>query len=139
MMKLGVISGMLNSNVSYTLLSLPLVTIVKSTILATTRFCDILYFFDLVCNHPILHFQKRFTFKNMSAFHTHISIDPELRFGKPCIKGTRISVGDILQWLASGMTNAEILEDFPQLQNEHILAALAFAANRESMIKIIAA
>jgi len=43
-----------------------------------------------------------------------------------------------LQWLASGMTNAEILEDFPQLQHEHILAALAFAANRESMIKIIA-
>jgi len=68
-----------------------------------------------------------------------MSIHPEIRFGKPCIKGTRISVGDILQWLASGMTNAEILEDFPQVQNEHILAALAFAANRESMIKIIAA
>jgi uncharacterized protein (DUF433 family) len=75
----------------------------------------------------------------MKSFHTYISIDPEIRFGKPCIKGTRISVADILQWLASGMTNAEILEDFPQLQNEHILAALAFAANRESIIKIIAA
>ena len=75
----------------------------------------------------------------MITFHTYISIHPEIRFGKPCIKGTRISVGDILQWLASGMTNAEILEDFPQVQNEHILAALAFAANRESMIKIIAA
>ena len=45
---------------------------------------------------------------------------------------------DILQWLASGMTHAEILEDYPLLKEEHILAALAFAANRESIIKIIA-
>lgn len=75
----------------------------------------------------------------MKAFHSYISIDPEVRFGKPCIKGTRISGADILQWLASGMINAEILEDFPHLQNEHNLAAVAFAANRKSMIKIIAA
>ncbi len=59
MMKLGVISGMLNSNVSYTLLSLPLVTIVNSTILATTCFCDIRYFFNLVCNHPIFVLPKK--------------------------------------------------------------------------------
>ena len=96
-------------------------------------------FLKLVYNLPILHFQKRVTFSIMTAFHTYISIDPEIRFGKPCIKGTRISVADILQWLASGMTNIEILEDFPQLQNEHILAALGFAANRESIIKIIPA
>lgn len=75
----------------------------------------------------------------MKEFAAYISIDPEIRFGKPCIKGTRIAVADILQWLASGMTNAEILEDYPLLKNEHILAALAFAANRESIIKIIAA
>ncbi len=75
----------------------------------------------------------------MKEFSSYISIDPEIRFGKPCIKGTRIAVSDILQWLASGMTYARILEDYPSLKEEHILAALAFAANRESMIKIIAA
>jgi uncharacterized protein (DUF433 family) len=75
----------------------------------------------------------------MKEFSSYISIDPEIRFGKPCIKGTRIAIADILQWLASGMSNAQILEDFPSLKQEHILAALAFAANRESIIKIIAA
>ncbi|MEM8529007.1 MAG: DUF433 domain-containing protein, partial [Bacteroidota bacterium] len=43
----------------------------------------------------------------------HISINPDIRFGKPCITGTRIAVLDILQWLASGMTQEEVLEDFP--------------------------
>ena len=75
----------------------------------------------------------------MKEFYKYISIDPEVRFGKPCIEGTRITVADILQWLASGMTYLEILEDYPLLKEEHILAALAFAANRESIIKIIAA
>ena len=75
----------------------------------------------------------------MEQLSSYISIDPNIRFGKPCIKGTRIAVVDILQWLASGMTNAEILEDYPHLQENHILAALAFAANREAFIKIVAA
>ena len=75
----------------------------------------------------------------MKEFSSYISINPEIRFGKPCIKGTRIAVADILQWLASGMTHAQILEDYPSLKEEHILAALAFAANRESIIKMIAA
>jgi len=74
--------------------------------------------------------------KKLSSF---ISIDPDIRFGKPCIKGTRIAISDILQWLASGMTHTEILEDYPLLTEEHIRTALMFAANRESMIKIIAA
>lgn len=74
----------------------------------------------------------------MTKPYTLITIDPEIRFGKPCIKGTRIAVSDILQWLASGMSNKEIIEDYPTLQEEHILAALSFAANRESFIKIIA-
>ena len=74
--------------------------------------------------------------KEMSAY---ISINPEIRFGKPCIEGTRIAISDILQWLASGMTHSQIVEDYPSLKEEHILAALSFAANRESMIKIIAA
>jgi uncharacterized protein (DUF433 family) len=75
----------------------------------------------------------------MRQWENHISIDPEIRFGKPCIKGTRIAVQDILSWLASGMSNAEILEDFPQLSQEQILAALAFSADKESLVKIIAA
>jgi uncharacterized protein (DUF433 family) len=75
----------------------------------------------------------------MKEAASYITIDPEIRFGKPCIKGTRITVSDILQWLASGMTETEILNDYPSLIKEHILAALAFAANRETIIKIIAA
>jgi len=66
-----------------------------------------------------------------------ISINPEVRFGKPCISGTRIAVGDILSWLASGMTYKEIEEDYPDIKEEDIMAALAFAANREAMVKIL--
>lgn len=73
----------------------------------------------------------------MESFVSYISINPEVRFGKPCIKGTRIAVTDILQWLASGMTHEEILEDYPVLQDIHIRAVLNFAADRESFIKII--
>ena len=75
----------------------------------------------------------------MNELLSYISIDPEIRSGKPCIKGTRVTVGDILQWLASGMDISEILDDFPLLKEEHIRAALAFAANRDAFIKIIAA
>lgn len=75
----------------------------------------------------------------MREFSSYISIDPEIRFGKPCIKGTRITIADILQWLSSGMSHTQILEDYPSLKEEHILATLGFAANRESIIKIIAA
>lgn len=69
----------------------------------------------------------------------YISMNPEIRFGKPCIKGTRISVSDILNWLASGMTEEEILLDFPALKGEHIRASLSFAAHREEVIKMVAA
>jgi uncharacterized protein (DUF433 family) len=75
----------------------------------------------------------------MEQYLKHISIDPQIRFGKPCIKGTRIAVHDILIWLASGMSQEAILEDFPQLTKEDILAALAFAAHRERISQIIAA
>ena len=73
----------------------------------------------------------------MKDYSQYISINPEIRFGKPCIKGTRISVADILGWLAADMTYKEILEDFPSLKEEHIKAALTFAADRETMVKII--
>jgi len=57
----------------------------------------------------------------MNELLSHITINPDIRSGKPCIKGTRITVGDILQWLASGMNVQEILEDFPSLREEHIV------------------
>ena len=75
----------------------------------------------------------------MVSFSSYIIIDPPIRFGKPIIKGTRIAVSDILGWLSSGMSNQQILEDYPLLKKEHIMAALAFAANRESITKIVAA
>ena len=75
----------------------------------------------------------------MIEWQKFISINPEIRFGKPCITGTRISVGDVLAWLASGMSYSEIIEDFPQINKEQILAVLAYSAEKESFIKIIAA
>lgn len=67
-----------------------------------------------------------------------ITINPEIRFGKPCIKGTRISVHDILGWLASGMSTEEICNDFPELSEASIKAALSYAADKERRILIVA-
>jgi uncharacterized protein (DUF433 family) len=61
----------------------------------------------------------------------YISITPGVRSGKPCIKGTRITVCDVLEYLAGGMSEQQILADFPSLKREHIRARLAFAAARE--------
>ncbi|MCL2763564.1 MAG: DUF433 domain-containing protein [Treponema sp.] len=72
----------------------------------------------------------------MQELSDFITIDSEICFGKPCIKGTRISVGDILNWLSAGMTPSEIIEDYPELQEVHIRAALAFAAARDKMTKV---
>lgn len=60
-----------------------------------------------------------------------ITIEPGKRSGKPCIRGMRITVSDILEYLASGMSEDEILEDFPELTRDDIRACLAFAADRE--------
>jgi uncharacterized protein (DUF433 family) len=60
-----------------------------------------------------------------------ITITPGVRNGKPCIAGSRITVYDILEYLAGGMSEQEILDDFSTLKSEHIRAALMFAANRE--------
>jgi len=67
-------------------------------------------------------------------YRDRIVVDPEIRFGKPCVRGTRISVGDVLSYLASGMTEQQVLADFPQLTNEDIRACLAFAAERERRV-----
>ncbi len=68
-----------------------------------------------------------------------IEINPNIRFGKPCITGTRITVQDILEMLAGNMTFLEIEEEFPALTPEKIRAALAFAASRERLVKMVAA
>lgn len=60
-----------------------------------------------------------------------ITLEPGKRGGKPCIRGLRITVYDVLEYLASGMTEAEILADFPNLEREDIRAVLGFAAERE--------
>jgi len=67
-------------------------------------------------------------------YQGRITIDPEVRFGKPCVRGTRITVGDVLSYLASGMREDEIFSDFPQLTREDIRACLAFAAERERRV-----
>ena len=77
----------------------------------------------------------------MDAMTSRISINPEIRFGKPCVRNTRITVGDVLGWLASATTFEEILIDFEQLTREHILACLMYAAERQqhTMRTLIAA
>ena len=64
-------------------------------------------------------------------YRNYITIEPDKRGGKPCIRGMRITVQDVLEYLASGMTEEEILDDFPDLTREDIKACLAFAADRE--------
>jgi uncharacterized protein (DUF433 family) len=68
-----------------------------------------------------------------------ITIEPGKRSGKPCIRGMRITVYDVLEYLASGMTEAEILADFPVLRSEDIRACLAFAADRERKFELLTA
>lgn len=63
-----------------------------------------------------------------------ITIEPGKRSGKPCIRGMRITVSDVLEYLASGMTEEEILNDFPELTRVDIRACLAFAADREKRL-----
>lgn len=65
------------------------------------------------------------------SYREIITVEPGKRGGRPCIRGMRITVGDILGWLAAGMSEAEIIEDFPELTAADIHAALAFAADRE--------
>jgi len=60
-----------------------------------------------------------------------ITIEPGKRGGQPCVRGMRITVYDVLSYLASGMTEQEVLSDFPELTHEDILACLSFAADRE--------
>ncbi|OQW65143.1 MAG: hypothetical protein BVN28_02155 [Nitrospira sp. ST-bin4] len=60
-----------------------------------------------------------------------ISIDPTVRFGRACVRGTRLTVGEVLEHMAGGMSEPEVLARFPQLTHEDVLACLAYAAERE--------
>lgn len=64
-------------------------------------------------------------------YHDIVTIEPGKRGGRPCIRGMRIAVADILGWLAAGMSHGEILSDYPELTEDNIRAALAYAADRE--------
>ncbi len=70
-------------------------------------------------------------------YRDYITIEPDKRGGKPCIRGLRITVYDVLDYLASGMTQEEILADFPDLTSDDIRACLAFAADRERKLVTI--
>jgi uncharacterized protein (DUF433 family) len=66
-----------------------------------------------------------------------ITIEPDKRSGQPCIRGLRLTVQDVLEYLASGMSAEEILSDFPDLNAEDIRACLAFAADRERRLRVV--
>ena len=71
----------------------------------------------------------------MAANYTkYIAIDPGIRFGKPYLKDTRITVADVLGWMASGMSSEKIIADYPELTLEQVAACLAFAADREQKL-----
>ena len=72
----------------------------------------------------------------MKNYHEIIKISPDKRFGKPCIRNTRITVFDVLGWLASGMSNDKIIADFPELTKDDITACLSYAAERERKIRV---
>ena len=72
-----------------------------------------------------------------SPNHPLIGIDPEIRFGRACLIGTRISVDDVLGWLGNGMSNAEIIEDFPELNEDLIRACLRYAADRQRHTRLL--
>lgn len=74
----------------------------------------------------------------MVDYKNIITLEPGKRSGKPCIRGMRITVGDILGWLASGMTINQILGDFDELNETDIFAALSYAADRENKIYQVA-
>ena len=78
---------------------------------------------------------RRETDRSRMDWRSRITIEPGKRGGRPCIRGLRITVGDVLEYLASGMSEDEILRDFPDLEHEDIRGALAIAAAREERIR----
>ena len=73
-----------------------------------------------------------------SVEHPLIGIDPEIRFGRACLIGSRISVDDVLGWMSNGMSMADIIEDFPELDETLIQACLRYAADRQRHSRLVA-
>lgn len=73
----------------------------------------------------------------MIDYQKHITINPNVRFGRPCIVGTRISVYDVLNWMANGLSVEQIIADFPELTSEQVNACLAYAADKERKVRIV--
>lgn len=73
----------------------------------------------------------------MTDYHTIIKRNPNKRFGKPCVRDTRITVFDVLSWLSTGMTFDDIITDFPELTIADIRACLAYAADRERKLQAV--
>ncbi|MEX0968668.1 MAG: DUF433 domain-containing protein [Bacteroidia bacterium] len=72
----------------------------------------------------------------MKLYKDLVKINRAKRFGRPCVRDTRITVYDVLAWLSKGMTKEDIIEDFPELTAEDINACLAYAADREHNIRV---
>jgi uncharacterized protein (DUF433 family) len=70
---------------------------------------------------------------------SRITLEHGKRGGRPCVRGLRITVYDVLGWMASGMSESDILRDYPELEHEDLLACLQYAANREKLLAIGAA
>jgi uncharacterized protein (DUF433 family) len=70
-------------------------------------------------------------------YKKYIEADPNFRFGKPVLRGTRITVYDVLQWLASGITHKQIMKDFPQIDKDQIAACEAYAKNQAETVKTV--
>lgn len=68
------------------------------------------------------------------SYHEIITIEPGKRGGRPCIRGMRIAVSDVLGWLATGMSHEQILDEYPELTERDIRACLAYAADRERRV-----
>ena len=88
---------------------------------------------------PPLAIAARFSYRETVDYTKIITIEPGKRGGKPCIRGMRITVYDVLEYLAAGMTHEEILKDFPYLTEDDIRACLAFAADGERRLSILSA
>jgi uncharacterized protein (DUF433 family) len=86
----------------------------------------------------LLYSAPAFAYLTGMDYSQIITMEPGKRSGKPCIRGLRMTVADVLGYLASGMTHEEILRDFPYLTERDILASLAFAADRERKLETVA-
>ena len=87
---------------------------------------------------PRLYSARVFAYLTGMDYSKIITMQPGKRSGKPCIRGLRMTVADVLGYLASGMTHEEVLRDFPYLTEADILASLAFAADRERKLETVA-